>query len=273
MARIVVPIKQAGALDEDFELEGGTTEVDLDYLELDLNEWDAFSLEAALQIKEAAAEGEVEVVVVTVGDEDAEEELLACLAKGADRATRIWDDSLSDPEPLSVAAVLAAAVGREEPELVLCGVQSSDAASSATGVALAGLLELPHAAVVKGLDFDLAAGRVAVDRELEGGLVQQVSLPTPALVTVQTGANEPRYATLRAIKQAAAKPLDVVGLAEIGLAGEDVGSARGARTVALAHPPRGEGSAEMIGEDAGAVAERIIAIVTERVGAAKGGTA
>lgn len=267
MLRVAVPIKQAAALDEDFELEEGSVEVDANFLELDLNEWDNFSLEAALQIKEAAAEGEVEVVVLTVGDEDSEEALLACLAKGADRATRIWDDSLADPEPLAIAAVLAAALRREEPQLVLCGVQSSDAASSATGIALAGLLELPHAAVARGLELDAGGVRVAVDRELEGGLVEQISLPTPALVTVQTGANEPRYATLRAIKQASAKPLDEVGLTDIGLEAAGVEAARGARTVALAHPPRGEGSAEMLGDDPGAVAERIIEIVGREVDA------
>jgi electron transfer flavoprotein beta subunit len=270
MVRLVVPIKQAAALDEDFEHADGSTEIDADFLELDLNEWDNFSVEAAIQIKEAAAEGEVEVVVVTVGDEDAEEALLACLAKGADRGVRIWDESLTDLEPLTVATVLAATVRREEPGLVLCGVQSSDAASSATGIALAGLLELPHVAVARAIEFDASARTAVVDRELEGGLVEQVSVPTPALITVQTGANEPRYATLRAIKQAGAKQLDELGLEDIGLSAEEVEAGRGARTVGIAHPPRGEASAESLGEDAGAVADRIMEIVGEQVGERKG---
>lgn len=264
MLRIVVPIKQAAALEEDFELEDGVV-VDAEFLELDLNEWDNFSLEAALQIKEAAPEGEVEVVVLTVGDEESEEALLACLAKGADRATRIWDEELADPEPLTIAAVLAAAVRREEPELVLCGVQSSDAASSATGIALAGLLELPHAAVARAVQFTPSERRVVIDRELEGGLVEQLALPTPALITVQTGANEPRYATLRAIKQASAKPLSAVGLADLGLGAEEVEAARGARTVALSHPPRGEQSADMLEGDPAAAADRILEIVGARI--------
>lgn len=270
MIRVVVPIKQAAGLEEDFELAEGSTEVDADFLELDLNEWDNFSVEEAIQIKEAAPEDEVEIVVITVGDEDAEDALIACLAKGADRGARIWDESLKDLEPLTVATVLAAAVRREEPDLVLCGVQSSDAASSATGIALAGLLDLPHAAVARALEFKPGERIAIVDRELEGGLVEQVSLPTPALITVQTGANEPRYATLRAIKQASSKQLDELGLDDIGLTVEEVEAGRGARTVAIAHPPRGESSAEVLGDDAGSVADRIIEIVGEQVGDRKG---
>src|SRR5262245_6279370 len=149
MLRLVVPVKQVASVDEDFEFDEETATIDADYLDLELNEWDNFSLEAALEISDNADEGQIETVVVTVGPEDAEEALLACLAKGADRAIRIWDDALADPEPLLVASVLAPLVEREAPDLVLCGVQSSDAASSATGVALAGLLELPHVAVVR----------------------------------------------------------------------------------------------------------------------------
>jgi electron transfer flavoprotein beta subunit len=266
MLRVVVPVKQVAALDDDFELEEGETNVDPDYLDLDLNEWDNFSIEAALQIKEGAADGEVEVVAVTVGDTDTEEALLACLAKGADRAIRIWDDALEDPEPLLIASVLAAAIEREEPMLVLCGVQSSDAASSATGIALAGKLRLPHVAVVRALELETEGGTARVDRELEAGLVEQLSIPTPALLTIQTGANEPRYATLRAIKQAAAKPLARVGLAELGLDGQAVARARGARTVRLLPPPKRGGGATMLTGDAAAVAERVMQIIGETVG-------
>jgi electron transfer flavoprotein beta subunit len=272
MLRVVVPIKQVAALDDDFELEDGAVSVDPEYLELDLNEWDNFSLEAALQIKDAA-DGEVEVVALTMGDEDAEEALLSCLAKGADRAIRVWDDALDDAEPLLVASVLAPAIERERPDLVLCGVQSSDAGSGATGIALAGRLELPHVAVVRALEFNPAERVVVVDRELEGGLVEQLSLPTPALLTIQTGANEPRYATLRAIKQAASKPLDRLSLGDLGLDQQAVASARGARTVALA-PPAEEGTgATMLDGDVAAVADRILAIVDEAVGDTDGGSA
>ncbi len=214
--RIVVAVKQVAALDEEFELLDGVR-VDPDFVEWDLNEWDSFSLEAALLIREGAGGEGDEVVVVTVGDEESEAGLLSCLAKGADRAVRVWDESLEGADVLAVAQVLSVVVGRESPDLVLCGVQSSDAVNGATGVAIAGLLGCPHVAVVRQIEFDAVSGVLTVERELEGGVVEVLRVRTPALLTVQTGINEPRYATLRAIKQAREKPLEVLGLDDVGL--------------------------------------------------------
>lgn len=262
--KIVVPVKQVAALDEEFELleEGGG--VDPDFLEWDLNEWDTFSLEEALQIREGTDGDGHEVVVATVGDEQAEEGLLSCLAKGADRALRVWDDALEGADVLAVARVLAAAVERESPDLVLCGVQSSDAVNGATGVALAGYLDLPHVAVVKRLEYDAADGSATVERELEGGLVEVLRVSMPALLTIQTGINEPRYATLRAIKQAREKPLEVLGVDELGLDREALETAAGSRMAALVTPDRGEG-AEMLNGSPAVVAARIVEIVQERM--------
>jgi len=255
--RIVVPVKQVAVVDEDFELVDDGAGVDPDFLEWSLNEWDDFSLEAALQLSD-------EVVVVTVGDEEATEGLLTCLAKGASRGVRIWDDSLAGADALAVARVLAEAVRREQPDLVLCGVQSSDAVNSATGIGLAGFLDLPHVAVVRAISSE--EGSLVVERELEGGLVEVVRVRLPALLTVQTGINEPRYANLRAIKQAREKPLDVLDLAALGLSGDDVESASGARLRKLQVPDAGEG-AEMLKGSPAEVAARIREIVTERLSA------
>jgi len=255
--RIVVPVKQVAVVDEDFELVGDGAAVDPDFLEWSLNEWDEFSLEAALQLGD-------EVVVVTVGDEEATEGLLTCLAKGADRGVRIWEDSLAAADALAIARVLAAAVGRESPDLVLCGVQSSDAVNSATGIGLAGLLDLPHLAVARAISSE--DGRLVVERELEGGLVEVVRIGLPALLTVQTGINEPRYANLRAIKQAREKPLEVLDLAALGLSSDEVAAAGGARLRRLAVPDAGEG-AEMLEGSAAEVAARIREIVEERLSA------
>ncbi len=259
--KIVVPVKQVAALDDEFELLGDGSGIDSDHLEWELNEWDTFSLEAAMQLRDAAGEGEV--VAVTVGDEDTEDGLLSALAKGADRGVRIWDEELEGVDALAVARVLAAVVEPEAPDLVLCGVQSSDAVNSATGIALAGYLGMPHVAVVKGIEQE--GRRLTVERELEGGLVELLELSLPALLTVQTGINEPRYATLRAIKQARDKPLAVLSLADVGLDGAEVARAAGARRRGLSLPDRGEGAEILEGSPAD-VAARIAEIVRDRVG-------
>jgi electron transfer flavoprotein beta subunit len=260
--KIVVPVKEVAVLDEEFDLLEDRPGVDPDAIEWELNEWDDFSLEAALQLREAQGEGEV--VVVSIGDEEAEEGLRACLAKGADRALRIWDEALEGADPLAVARVLAAVVERESPDLVLCGVQSSDAVHGATGVALAAHLGVPRVAVVKGLDYDAGSGSATVERELEGGLTELLRVKLPALLTIQTGINEPRYANLRAIKQAKEKPLEVLGLSDLGLDEGAASAAAGSRVRSMA-PPEAGGGAEMLNGSASAVAERIAAIVKERM--------
>src|ERR1700694_1689478 len=150
--KILVPVKQVARLGEGFA-PGGPVPIQEQANGWELNEWDAFSVEAAVKLAEGAPGGEV--LVVTVGPQRAEEALLACLAKGADRAARIWDPVLEGAaDPLCVAAVLAALAATEAPDLILCGAQSSDAANAATGVALAGLLDLARVAVVDAIARD-----------------------------------------------------------------------------------------------------------------------
>lgn len=265
--KIVVPIKQVAALDDEFELRDDGSGVDPDFVELELNEWDSFSVEAALALREQAGGADAdghEVVVVTVGAEESEEALLSCLAMGADRALRVWSEECRDADPLAVARVLAAAVKRESPELVLCGVQSSDAVNGATGVALAGYLELPHVAVVNSLEYAAGESTATVRRELEGGLVEILRVRTPALLTIQTGINEPRYATLRAIKQARDKPLEVTTLEQLGVDAGALAASAGSRRRELRLPERGAG-AEMLEGSTAELAGRIVELVRERM--------
>src|ERR1700688_4575305 len=112
--KILVAVKQVSALDEDFEFRDDGRDVDPDFLIRDLNEWDDFSLEEAVKIKEAAAQP-IEVAAVSVGPEEVDEALRKCLAKGADRAIRIWDDAIEGSDPIAIARILAAAVRRETP--------------------------------------------------------------------------------------------------------------------------------------------------------------
>jgi electron transfer flavoprotein beta subunit len=151
-------------------------------------------------------------------------------------------------------------VAREEPDLVLCGVQSSDGVNGATGVALAAHLGFPRVAVVKKIEREREG--LLVERELEGGLLETIRVPLPALLTVQTGINEPRYATLRAIKQAANKPLEVVDLDGLGIDAGAVEGAAGSWTRRYLKREAGEG-AEMLSGSPDELAERIAEIIRE----------
>jgi electron transfer flavoprotein beta subunit len=190
-------------------------------------------------------------VVVTVGDEEAEVALRRCLAMGADRAIRVDSEPL---DPISTARALAPVVAAESPDLVLAGVQSADSVQGSTGTALAELVGLPRVAVVTRLEWS-GSGPATVDRELEGGLVDVVEVDTPALLTIQTGINQPRYANLRAIKQADREEIAVVA-AETGEPAY--------RIRRMFTPPRGEG-AQLLDGGPAQVAERILEIVRERM--------
>ena len=250
--KVVVCVKQIAVLGDEVEFTDDERDVDPDFLDYALNEWDSYATEEALQLVERAGEGEV--VVVSVGDEDSEDAMRRALAMGAGRGIRVWAPELAGADPIVVARALAEVVRAESADLVLCGVQSSDSVQAATGVALAELLELPRVAVVT--KVSLGDGTATVHRELEGGLVDVVEVDTPCVLTIQTGINEPRYATLRAIKQAEQKDIEV---REPGDLGEPASRVR-----RMFVPPKGEG-AEMLDGSPAEVARRIKELVEERL--------
>jgi electron transfer flavoprotein beta subunit len=247
--KVVVAVKQVAVLGDEVEFTDDERDVDPDYLDYALNEWDTYATEEALRLREGNGDGEV--VVVSVGPEDVEEAMRRCLAMGADRGIRI--DSEERLDPIQVAQALAEVVRVESPDLVFTGVQSADAVQAATGTALAELLDLPRVAVVT--KIELGEGKATVNRELEGGLLDVVEVDTPALFTIQTGINEPRYATLRAIKQAEEKEIDVRQPGDLGEPAY--------RVKKMFVPPKGEG-AEMLNGSAADVAQKIKEIVEER---------
>jgi electron transfer flavoprotein beta subunit len=264
--KILVAVKQVAALDEDFTIRADGRDVDEEFLLRDLNEWDDYSLEEAVKIKEAASQP-VEVVVITVAPEDADEALRKCLAKGADRAIRIWDEAVEGSDPIAIARILAAAARRESPAMLFAGVQSSDQAFASTGIAAAAFLDWPHAAVVSSLQLSPGAETAVFRRELEGGLLQEVEIQCPAVLTIQLGINTPRYASLRSIKQAAAKPIEVKSLSDVGLSAADVGEAGSASHVRRMVIPD-KGRAQLIEGDAAAQARRLAEIIREFQGGA-----
>ena len=252
--RIVVCVKQVAVLGDEVEFTADARDVDPDYLDFALNEWDSYATEEALRIREGLGGEGDEVVVVSVGDAQVEDAMRRCLAMGADRAIRV--DHASTADPITVARLLAPVAQRESPDLVFCGVQSSDGVQAATGTALAELLGLPRVAVVTRIEWDRSAGRATVRRELEGGLLDLTEVDTPALLTIQTGINQPRYANLRAIKQAEQKQIEVVTPAEQGEPAY--------RVRRMFAPPKGEGAQILAGGPAD-IARRIREIVEERL--------
>ena len=185
-------------------------ESDLGY---EMNEPDSFALEEALRIRETHGG---EVVAVSAGPARTASTIREALAKGADRGLLIEDDHFSRADAYTTAQALAAALKREERcDLVLTGLQSDDMGFGQTGVVLAELLGLPHATII--VEVSVEQDHVRVKRELEAGWFQDVELPLPSLLTIQSGINKPRYATLMGIKKAKTKPLRRYTPGELGM--------------------------------------------------------
>ncbi len=234
--KILVPVTEVETVDDEFEIDGTT--IDDRYLSVDLNEWDDYALEEAVQLSEAGIADEV--VTVTIGPESVEQTIRQALAKGADRAIRVWDDALEGVDLLDVgakAALLEAVVEAEEPTLVLTGVQSGDDSFGATGVALAQAVGYQWAAVVNELELEADAERARVRRELEGGIEELTEIELPAVLTIQTGINEPRYASLRGIRMAQRKELTQQTLADLGV---EAAVVEGALTLTAMYEPASE---------------------------------
>ncbi len=166
----------------------------------EMNEPDAYALEEALRLKEQHGG---EVVVCSAGPARVLQVIREALSRGADRAIHVESDELATADAFAVAENLAAAISAEGVDLVLTGLQSDDQGFGQTGVLLAELLGIPHATII--MEVQVMDGELRVKRELEGGWFQWVAMPTPALLTIQSGINQLRYATLKGIMAAKKK--------------------------------------------------------------------
>jgi electron transfer flavoprotein beta subunit len=209
--KIVVAIKQVPARDSQLRIEPGDPwiqEADLNY---EINEPDAYALEESLQLKEKHGG---EVIVLCAGPDRATQTIREALAKGADRAIHIEEDDLSSADPLALAKLMAKALESEKPDLILTGLQSDDYGYGQTGVILAALLGVPSATIIMSVDVD--GSSIKVKRELEDGWFQHVEMSLPALLTMQSGSNKLRYATLMGIKKAKSKEIKKLSAADLG---------------------------------------------------------
>jgi len=213
--KILACIKQVPAKDAPLAIaEGGAwiREADVSF---EMNEPDSFALEEALRLKEKHGG---EVVVLSMGPERVKQTIKEALAKGADRGIHIADDIFCELDPLGSARSLAAAIAKESPDLVLTGLQSDDHGFGQTGVLLAALLGLPHATLI--MQIEVTDGRMKLKRELEAGWFQWVEAPLPAVLTIQSGINKVRYATLKGIMAAKKKELATISRESLGVTGE-----------------------------------------------------
>ena len=259
----LVLIKQVPNTDSPFRINASGTWVDESNLTYGLNDYDRYALEEMLRLKDAGSVAEV--VGLTVGPERASTALRTCLATGADRAVHIKDDALASADPLSIARVIVAAVKDEGFSLILAGLQADDDNAMQIGPFVARLLDRPCATAAMSLALQ-ENGVVRVERELENNRLQIVDLTLPAVITVQTGINEPRYASLKGIMAAKKKEIRTLTLADLKVdAGAIAASSARFRTVRLAPPPKAKG-AEILSGPADQVAKELVKRIREKTG-------
>jgi electron transfer flavoprotein beta subunit len=253
---IVVCIKRVPMTQEvDLEIDKHEKAIRTEGLAYVINDWDNYAVEEAVLLKEKLGGS---VTAINVGGEDDEEVLRRALAMGADRAIRI-DAGPLEPDSFVLSKLLAAVIKDLQYDLVLTGVQAEDDNCGTVGVMLAEHLDIPHAAVVTFIDPKEKDAVVRI--ELEGGMDELLSIQLPALMSIQTGINEPRYVSIMGIRKANKKALDVIDATELGLSDDDLTNRIMVEEVFL--PPETEG-AEMIEGDPSMIADSILGILTQK---------
>jgi electron transfer flavoprotein beta subunit len=210
--KIIVAIKQVPVRDSQLRPDASGKWIQENDLSFEINEPDAYALEEALQLKEKHGG---EVIALCAGPARAGQTIREALAKGADRAIHIEEENLNTLDTLGVAKVLAAAAKPENPDLFLTGLQSDDLGYGQTGVVVAELMGAPHSTIIMQVEVD--GPKIRVKRELEDGWFQHIDMPLPAVLTIQSGINKLRYATLMGIKKAKLKEIKKVTLADLGV--------------------------------------------------------
>ena len=210
---IVVCIKRVPQTAEaEVKIDSSGKDILKDRLTFDINESDNYALEEAILLKEKFGGT---VTLISLGEQETEDVLRMGIAKGADAAVRITDEKFTGMDGMAIAETLAPVIKSIHFDMVITGCISTDAGYSQVGPVLAELLGIPHATLVSKMEVE--GDRVKAQRELEGGLLESVDIKLPAVITLQTGINEPRYASLPAIRRAASKEIKVVSGKELGI--------------------------------------------------------
>ncbi|MCL1036399.1 electron transfer flavoprotein subunit beta/FixA family protein [Shewanella corallii] len=208
--KVLVPVKRVVDANVKVRVKSDQSDVETANLKMALNPFCEIAVEEAVRLKEAGIA--TEVVVVTVGNKSAQEQLRTSMALGADRGIQVETDAAL--EPLSIAKLLKAVQDKEQAGLIILGKQSIDGDNNQTGQMLAALMDAPQATFAS--EVKVEGDKLTVTREVDGGL-QTLSMPLPAVVTADLRLNEPRYAKLPDIMKAKRKPLDVLTVEELGV--------------------------------------------------------
>jgi electron transfer flavoprotein beta subunit len=259
---IVVCVKQVPEVaDAELEINKEGTRIEREDLVMDINEWDNYAVEEAVRIKEAYGGT---VTVVTLGDEDSEDVLRRALAMGADEAILIDEEGFEASDATGIAKGLFRAIRDLSFDLLLTGVQSADDGWGQVGLILAEFLNIPYASMAIGVEIE--GGRAIVLRELESNTQEKVELPLPAVLTVQTGINDPRYVSIMGIRKVRNIEIKETRAQELGLSEDEIGangSSIASRNLSL--PPVGEG-AEILTGSLGEICEKTAQIIRDKGG-------
>jgi electron transfer flavoprotein beta subunit len=261
---VIVCIKRVPeTADADVIIDKSGKDIEKSGLVFDLNEWDSYAIEEAILLKEKMGGT---VTVISMGGEDSNESLRKCLAMGADDAVRLTDPAFGGSDGFATAKVLAEGIRKIPYDLVFAGVQAEDDGYGQVGVALAEILGIPHVSLVNSLEVQ--DKKVQVHRELEGGLEEVVEVDLPAVLTIQTGINQPRYVSIMGIRKVAKKEIKTFGVSDLNLKAEEVGlSGSYIQLEKIFPPPVGEG-AQMLEGKPEEIASKVFDILKDKGGIA-----
>ena len=257
---IIVCVKRVPETSEsEVKIDASGKDILQEGLVFNINEADNYALEEALLIKEKFGGT---VTLVTMGAKESDDTLRMGLAKGADTAVRLDDPAFAESDGIATARILGSAIKSMEYDLILTGCISSDDYYSIVGPALAEILGIPHASMVTKVEIEETKAQTS--RELEGGLLEVLDLQLPSVITIQTGINEPRYASIMGIAKASKKEITIKGLDALELTEGDVGANGSKTTIESLSLPVQEKMAELIPGAPEEAAEKLSNILKER---------
>ena len=227
-------------------------------LVFDTNDWDKYAINEAVRLKE---EYGGEVTAIALGRKDVEDSLRRCFVTGCDEGIRLTDEAFAGSDAAATARILHRVIKDIKFDLILTGAQASDDGYAQVGPTLAALLGAPHAVLVTSIE--IIDGKARVHRELEGGLEEVVELKLPALLTIQTGINEPRYVSIKAVIKMMQKEIRALDLEALGMAAEEVGEAGSKTRIDRLSPPPITKEMEILPAEPGPAAARLVEVLKD----------